>query len=101
MLKNFTNSVTGWLGVVKHDDDDPAPETNQSTGTDKHDKEVSPTTDSGTSVSAEKPTPTAPDTNEAQEQKEGEGAEDMQHQIDEMSAKAVTTAKEWGSECTK
>ena len=86
MFKNITNSVSGWLGGIKPDD-----ENTEAVDSEGKTVEVIQQTQN------KEKTEEKADLAEAADDNTGTTTEDLQQQIDEFSAKAVSTAKEWGS----
>lgn len=98
MFKNLTNSVTGWLGVVRPDDDDPPyeptvkNEESQSSAAAAADKAQSQTEETSKADVIVGDTPATKEQGE-----DHQHDHDVQHQLDEMGTKAINTAKEWGT----
>ena len=77
MLSSVTHSVSSWLGATKPDDEGATEEKEPQKDTSQQEQ----------NTESKEPTDVE------------EESQDLQHQIDELGTKAVTTAKEWGSKC--
>ena len=99
-ISNISSSVTSWLGGIKPEDDGaeqgketvedpvetPANGGNEKTEDEKEEKPIKPTSEA--------------DSKEAESSSLGgltQAQAELQQQLDEAGAKAINTAKEWGS----
>lgn len=89
MFNSVSNSVSSWLGATKPDDEDTDTVT-----------EVPNSTETAKDLPPNKDCPSNDDAQADEKSSTDASSTDIQHQLDEIGTKAVTTAKEWGSTCT-
>ena len=100
MFSSISSNVTSWLGGTAPDDGPESQTTNAQSPVSEEEKPTQTQTEqSAESEQKETPKDMPPVSKEGTEaDKPAESEANLQHQLDEVGAKAVNTAKEWGSE---